>query len=88
MDAPTELLIEPSHNFTERYSMMMARSIVDVSACVTGKVGIMNPFDKRGIIRQDSVIGEAELLDKGTDVISCVDIEGRQETLDGPQEKP
>ena len=88
IDAPTELLIEPSHNFTERYSMMMARSIVDVSACVTGKVRIMNPFDKRGIIRQDSVIGEAELMDKGTEVISCVDIEGRQETLDGPHGKP
>ena len=45
---PTELLIEPSNNFTERYSMMMASSLVDVSTSVTGRVRLMNPFDQKG----------------------------------------
>ena len=88
IDALPKLLVKSGHNFTEQYSMMMARSIVDVSACVTEKVRIMNALIKRGIIRQDSVIGEAELLDRLTEVISCVDIDGWQETMDGPQEEP
>ena len=83
---PTELLIEPSNNFTERYAMMMARSLVDVSTSVTGKVRLMNPFDQEAVIRQDSVLGQAELLDQESEVISCVSMGSTEGSLGMPTE--
>ena len=83
---PTEFLIEPSNNFTERYSMMMARSLVDVSTSVTGNMRLMNPFDQEAVIWQNSVLGQAELLDQETEVISCVSVGNTEGSLGMPTE--
>ena len=68
--------------------MMMARSLVDVSTSVTGKVRLMNPFDQEAVIRQNSVLGEAELLDEETEVMSYVSMGEPEGSLGVPQGKP
>ena len=77
----SQLIIEPKQEFAERYSMVMARSIVDLSRNVTGRVRVINPFDKESVIRQDAVIGQAESMDEVVEVGSWVsdgDVEGLQ----------
>jgi hypothetical protein len=40
----------------------MAPTLVDISQDVTNKVRILNPFNKKVTISQDTIIGEAEKL--------------------------
>ena len=46
-----EMILEPTENFAERYSLVMARSLVDLTNNVTGKVRIVNPFDREVVLR-------------------------------------
>ena len=88
IDTPTEFLLEPSNNFIECYSMMMACSLVDVSTSATGIVRLMNPFDQEAVIQQNSVLGQAKLLDEETEVMSYVSTGEPEGPLGEPQGKP
>ena len=69
-----EMILEPTENFAERYSLVMARSLVDLTNNVTGKVRILNPFDREVVLRlllEDSVIGYAEPIDDEMEIVSC-----------------
>ena len=60
---PQEFLIEPSPNFMEKYPLLMAASLVDVTKSITSKVRMMNPYNKDVVIHQNTVIGTAQIND-------------------------
>ena len=66
----TEFLIEPTNNFREKYPLQMAATLVDLNNAVTSKVRILNPFPTAVSLRQDAVIGAAELVDPDHKIIS------------------
>ena len=65
-----EVLIEPLQAFEERYSLITARSLVDLKTDVTGKVRALNPNSHPVKVRQDSVVACAEFLSE--DVERCI----------------
>ena len=73
VEEETNFIIEPVDTFTERYSLIMAPSLVDISRKVTQPVRIMNPFPTSMSLSQDCVIGTAapveavEVLDNQED---------------------
>ena len=62
-DDDTFVLIEPTPNFSDTYSLVLASSLVDVENNTTVKARIMNPFTEPKSIKQDAVIGNAECVD-------------------------
>ena len=55
-------VIEPTDNFCERYPLQMANVLVDINREVTSKVRVLNPFPTSASIKQDAVIGQAEVI--------------------------
>lgn len=55
----SEVLIEPSQNFVENSSLMMAPCVVNMRGNVTAPIRVMNPFPTDTIIKQDSILGQA-----------------------------
>jgi hypothetical protein len=49
-------------DFLQRFPVVMTPTLVDISQDVTNKVRILNPFNKKVTISQDTIIGEAEQL--------------------------
>lgn len=75
--------IEPSEDFNNRFPLLMASCLTDLSNKVTTKVRVMNPFKTDVSIQQDEVLGKAELIDpKNIDVILSSDslFENQQST--------
>ncbi|CAC5386997.1 unnamed protein product [Mytilus coruscus] len=62
-DNPTELLIEPHTQFTDRYPLRMASCLVDPSQTVTNKVRLLNPLNNEIEIVQNTVLGIAEEIE-------------------------
>ncbi|CAC5392521.1 unnamed protein product [Mytilus coruscus] len=62
-DNPTELLIEPHTQFTDRYPLRMASCLVDPSQTVTNEVRLLNPFNNEIEIVQNTVLGTAEEIE-------------------------
>ncbi|CAC5386245.1 unnamed protein product [Mytilus coruscus] len=56
-------ILEPSENFSERFSFVMAQCLVNISQKVTCKTRIMNPYDYKKTLYQDTVIGSAEVVE-------------------------
>ncbi|KAL3858790.1 hypothetical protein ACJMK2_009043 [Sinanodonta woodiana] len=54
-----EFLIEPSENFTDKYSLIVAPAIVDTKDKVTQKLRVLNPYPSSVSIKQDTCIGQA-----------------------------
>jgi hypothetical protein len=54
-----EFLIEPSENFTDKYSLIVAPAIVDTKDKVTQKLRVLNPYPTSVPIKQDTCIGQA-----------------------------
>ena len=54
-----EMIVEPTDNFTEKYGLMMAPTIVDTKSNPTVKVRIMNPGVSPVSLNQDARIAEA-----------------------------
>ncbi|KAL3890178.1 hypothetical protein ACJMK2_002470 [Sinanodonta woodiana] len=54
-----EFLIEPSENFTDKYSLSVAPAIVDTNDKVTQKLRVLNPSPTSVSINQDACIGQA-----------------------------
>ena len=59
-----DFIIEATPEFSQTFPLKMANTVVNISQDVTSKVRIMNPFDTELILRQDTVIGEAEKLER------------------------
>ncbi|CAC5397556.1 unnamed protein product [Mytilus coruscus] len=58
-----DCILEPSENFSERFSLVMAPCLVNISQNVTCKTRIMNPYDYKNTLYQDTVIGSAEVVE-------------------------
>lgn len=56
-------LLEPSEDFSERYPLVMAPCLVDISKNVTCKARILNPYDYKRTLYQDAIIGSAEIVE-------------------------
>ncbi|KAL3858805.1 hypothetical protein ACJMK2_009058 [Sinanodonta woodiana] len=54
-----EFLIEPSENFMDKYSLIVAPAIVDTKDKVTQKLRVLNPYPTSVSINQDTCIGQA-----------------------------
>ncbi|CAC5361722.1 unnamed protein product [Mytilus coruscus] len=55
-----DCILEPSENFSERFSLVMAPCLVNISQNVTCKTRIINPYDYKNT--QDTVISSAEVV--------------------------
>jgi hypothetical protein len=73
LSGPQNYLLEPNNFFVEKYPVAMASCLIDITHEVTNKVRLMNPFDHEVEIRQDTVLGEAEKVERRNDKIisSC-----------------
>ena len=60
--SPQNYLLEPTDLFLEKYPVVMASCLVDISQDCTNKVRLMNPFDHEVEIHQNTVTGEAEKI--------------------------
>ncbi|CAC5395659.1 unnamed protein product [Mytilus coruscus] len=58
-----DCILEPSENFSERFSLVMAPCLVNISQNVTCKTHIMNPYDYKNTFYQDTVISSAEVVE-------------------------
>ena len=63
LSGPQNYLLEPNNFFVEKYPVVMASCLVDISQDVTNKVRLMNLFDHEVEIRQDTVLGEVEKVE-------------------------
>ena len=71
-----DFLLEPTTEFMQNFPLSMAATLVNIKDNVTSRVRIMNPFDIKYTLRQDSVIGEAERLEMEPYLmLECEDIE-------------
>ena len=59
-----DMVVEPGENFTERYPLVMASTLVDINKSPTQKVRLLNPSSSPVSINQDSVICFAEWYDE------------------------
>ena len=59
----SECLIEPTDHFKETYPLQMAATLVDINKGCTGKIRILNPFTREVSIKQDAVVGTAEVIE-------------------------
>ena len=64
------LVIEATSNFISTYPLVMADTLVDFNTSPTVKVRVMNPFDKDVSIKQDAVVGEANVVDPDVDIVA------------------
>ena len=63
-DEDSNVLLEPNKMLSEKYSLLMARSLVNLGNKVTQKVRIMNPFPEITVLLQDTIIGTAESVEE------------------------
>ncbi|VDI17858.1 Hypothetical predicted protein [Mytilus galloprovincialis] len=67
-------ILEPFENFSERFSLVMAPCLVNISQNVTCKTRIMNPYDYKKTLYQDTVIGSAEVVEHEPEMLlECED---------------
>lgn len=57
---PTEFIIEPNENFSSRYELLMASTLVDTAKSTSIPIRILNPTCDEKQIRQDAVLGIAD----------------------------
>lgn len=57
---PTEFIIEPNENFSSRYELLMASTLVDTAKSTSIPIRILNPTCDEKRIRQDAVLGIAD----------------------------
>jgi len=76
-DLQGEVIIEPTPTFSERHSLIMASSLVDLTKDQVCQVRVLNPFDKSVVIHKDTVLGYAESF--GEVLNQVVEVEDEQE---------
>ena len=57
------VLVEPKPELAEEHSVVMGRTLLDMSSYATGKVLVMNPFDWPVSLKQDTVVGYVEEIE-------------------------
>lgn len=68
-----DFVVEPTTQFTDRYPLQMAATVVNINGGPTCKVRVMNPFTSEVELKQDAVIGRAERVERIISVISRVE---------------
>ena len=58
-----DILVEPCDQFSDRYHLVMASTVIDMDSSPIQKVRLLNPSSDPVLIYQDSVIGRAERYD-------------------------
>jgi hypothetical protein len=61
---PGTVLLEPSDNFKQTFTLIMTACIADINESPTAKVRVLNPFNTPTSINQDTVIGKADFTDE------------------------
>ena len=59
----SECLIEPTDHFKETYPLQMAATLIDINKGCTSKIRLLNPFTREVSIKQDAVVGTAEVIE-------------------------
>jgi len=77
-----EVIIEPTPTFSERHSLVMASSLVDLRRSKACKVRVMNPFEKPAVIHKRTVLGYAEPFAETLSQVAEVEDEGELGNLD------
>ena len=72
-DPDSTFVLEPKDDFSARYKLMMAPSLVDINREPTCKVRVMNPFKDAVKLRQAAEIATAEKVSKLVSVITDVE---------------
>lgn len=54
--------VEPSGDFNNRFSLMMASCVIYLKDQVSTKIRVMNPFKMDVCLKQDDLLGKAELV--------------------------
>lgn len=54
--------VEPSEDFNNRFSLMMASCVIDLKDQVSTKIRVMNPFKMDVCLKQDDLLGKTELV--------------------------
>jgi len=72
-----EVIVEPTPSFSERHSLVMASSLVDLTKDQVCQVRVLNPFGKSVPIHKDTVLGYAEPFGEVLDHV--VEVEDEQE---------
>ena len=70
----SDIILEPSPGFQEKYGLFMASSLSNIDSRVTHKVRLLNPCPNDISIKQDTTLGTAEVVVKA---ITLVDQENR-----------
>ena len=65
----TNLLIQGSEFFSDRYQLILASTLVDINSGPTCKVRVLNPFPDDAYLKQDAVLGKAETIDRVVTVL-------------------
>jgi len=75
-DLASSYIVEPTDDFSMRYKLMMASTLVDVNRGPTCKIRIMNPFDEAVDLRQSAEIAVAEKIGEVVTVVTEAEDEG------------
>lgn len=54
--------VEPSEDFNNRFSLMMASCVIDLKDQVSTNIRVMNPFKMDVCLKQDDLLGKTELV--------------------------
>ena len=83
MEGPKEgtenVLIETAPSFMESHSLTLASCLVDAANNVTVKIRVLNPSNQEVEIRQNTVLGFAEIVEPDMDVLCERESEGERE---------
>jgi hypothetical protein len=75
-------LVKPTEDFKDRYQLILACTLVDINGAATSKVHVLNPFPVDVKLRQDAVIGKAEMVEKIVSIVTDQDYSSEAENLD------
>jgi len=65
-----DCVVEAAPQFTERYSLLLASTLVDVNAATTCKIRMLNPMPDNVVLKQETEVGMAEHVDSIVSVIA------------------
>ena len=65
-----DCVVEAAPQFTERYSLLLASTLVDVNAATTCKIRMLNPMPDNVVLKQETEVGMAERSDSIVSVIA------------------
>ena len=74
-------VVEPSTNYKQNFRLVMASCLVDINYAPTVKVRVMNTFPTETVIKAETIIGTAEILNSPPEnFLACEDEHGEDIT--------